>query len=176
MIIVSKCPANLSLQQAKEIESKISPLSAQRVFFTGIRYDTPVDFITEEPVSLSNKNIVLVCGIARPEPMVDYLKTISAEVHTLTYKDHHYFVSADLEEIIETYNNWKETNKIIITTEKDAARLQLHFDKIREWGIPVAILPITVSVLFNKGIELNTLVMDYVEKTISENNESLAGG
>ncbi len=176
VIIVSKCPANLSLQQAKEIESKISPLSAQRVFFTGIRYDTPVDFITEEPVSLSNKNIVLVCGIARPEPMVDYLKTISAEVHTLTYKDHHYFVSADLEEIKETYNNWKETNKIIITTEKDAARLQLHFDKIREWGIPVAILPITVSVLFNKGIELNTLVMDYVEKTISENNESLAGG
>ncbi len=176
VIIVSKCPPDLSIKQANDIEDHIKPLAHQRVFFTGIHYDAPVDFITDEPVSLAGKNIILVCGIARPEPLEAYLKSLAAEVHTLTYKDHHYFVSADLEEIKETYNNWQATDKIIITTEKDAARLQLHFDKIREWSVPVAILPITVSVLFNKGIELNTLVMDYVDKTIAENNEQFSNG
>lgn len=171
VIIVSKCPPGLATVQAKTIEEKISPLPHQQVFFTCINYDKPHDFITEEPIGLEGKNIILVCGIARPEPLVEYLKSKANDVHTLTYKDHHYFVTSDLEEIKETYGNWQAPNKIILTTEKDAARLQLHFDKLREWGITIAVLPITVSVLFNKGIEFNNVVMKYVEQAVAENRE-----
>src|SRR5207244_3693538 len=119
---------------------------------------TPFDLITREPVTLSNKNIILVCGIARPEPLIAYLKDNSANVHTLTYKDHHYFVTPDLEEIKAAYDNWNLPEKIIVTTEKDAARLHLHFDKLKEWGITIAVLPIAVNVLFNKGVEFDAAV------------------
>ncbi len=171
VVIVSKCPPSLSNTDAKNIQARIAPLPNQQVFFTSIQYDAPVDFFTKEHVTLTNKNIILVCGIARPEPLIAYLRQTAADVHPLSYRDHHYFVSADLEEIKTAYNNWDVPNKTILTTEKDAARLHLHYDKLQEWGITIAVLPIAVNVLFNKGPEFDAAITAYVEKTISENNE-----
>src|SRR6202012_365450 len=68
VVIVSKCPLDLTKEQAKAIEQKIAPQPHQQVFFTGIHYDRPYNLITGEEVSLSGKSIILVCGIARPEP------------------------------------------------------------------------------------------------------------
>ena len=170
IIVVSKCPLDMSVAQATEMESHIKPLAHQQVFFTGIHYDTPYDLITNEPVMLAQKNIILVCGIARPEPLVAYLKNNAADVHTLSYQDHHYFVTPDLEEIKSAYENWNVQNKMIVTTEKDAARLHLHFDKLREWNITIAVLPIVVSVLFNKGSIFDEAVITYTENAIAENS------
>lgn len=170
IIIMSKCPADMTETQAKEIETKINPLPHQQVFFTGIQYGTPYDFITNEPVALTGSNIILVCGIARPAPLVAWLKNTAADVHTLSYPDHHYFVTANLEEIKDAHDNWNVNNKIIVTTEKDAARLHLHFDKIKEWYVRIAVVPIMVNVLFNKGNIFDGLVLKYVENTIDENN------
>lgn len=169
VIIVSKCPSGLSAQQASAIEQKIAPLSHQRVFYTTIGYGQPYDMLTGQPVDTAGKHIVLVCGIARPEPLIAYLKSNAADVHTLSYRDHHYFVSADLEEIKTAYHNWNVEEKIIVTTEKDAARLHLHIDKLTEWGITIAVIPIAVQVLFDKAHEFDAIITAYVEKTIAEN-------
>ena len=174
-IIVSKCPADLTLQQATSIEEKINSLPHQQVFFTGIHYDKPYNFITHENIELGGKNIILVCGIARPEPLVAFLKSNAADVHTLSYPDHHYFVTPDLEEIKAAYENWNTPNKIIVTTEKDAARLHLHLDKLKDWNITIAVLPIAVTVLFNKGSEFDAAVLKYVEDAVAENNEVTGG-
>jgi len=169
VIIVSKCPADLSLAEADGIRRQIKPLADQQVFFTAIQYDTPYDFFTKEKLLLSNANTVLVCGIARPEPLIKYLEGISANVHTLSYADHHYFLQRDLEEMKEAFNNWLVADKIIVTTEKDAARLLVHSDKIREWGIRIAVLPIKISVLLGQAALFDALISTYVEKTIAEN-------
>lgn len=169
VVLVSKCPLNLTVAQAKDIETRIAPLPHQKVFFTGIHYDTPYDLVTREEVSFTGKNVILVCGIARPEPLVTFLKNNSNDVHTLSYKDHHYFVSSDLEEIKTAYENWNVPNKIIVTTEKDAARLHLHFDKLRDWGIQIAVLPIAIKVLLGKDTEFDEAVLQYVEKEIADN-------
>ena len=172
VIIVSKCPLNMTMAQAKEIEQHINPISGQQVFYTGIRYDTPFDMISNELVPLAGKNIILVCGIARPEPLLAYLRTDAADVHTLNYQDHHYFVSQDLEEIKIAYQNWKVENKVIVTTEKDAARLHLHFDK----NIPIVVVPIAVAVLFDRSEAFDEIVLKYVEQAVAENNEYGMGG
>lgn len=171
VVVVSKCPLNLASSEAEKIVAHIKPLSHQHVFFTGIHYDTPYDFFSREPLSLSGRSAVLVCGIARPEPLLAFLKSAASNVHTLSYKDHHYFVSSDLEEIRSAYDNWTKPYKVIVTTEKDAARLQLHYDKLKEWNIQIAVVPIAVVVLFNKGYEFDNIVLRYVEQTIAENNE-----
>jgi len=171
IIIVSKCPAGLLPEQAKSIEEKIQRLPHQQLFFTCIKYDKPYDFITQDIVDISNKNIILVCGIARPEPLVAFLNSNTMDVHVLPYPDHHYFVTPDLEEIKAAYDNWNVTGKIIATTEKDAARLHLHYDKLREWGITIAVLPIAIYVLFNKAAEFDAAVLRYVEAAIAENSE-----
>ncbi len=171
IIIVSKCPVDLGKAEADNMVKKINPLPHQKVFFTAIQYGQPYNFFTGEPFFMKGKNAVLVCGIAKPEPLVHYLESQAASVHTLSYADHHYFMSRDLEEIKETYNNWEVPDKILVTTEKDAARLHLHADKIREWNIPLIIAPITVAFLFNGGNDFDSIVLSYVEKTITENME-----
>lgn len=169
-IIVSKCPENLEASQADLITKKIDPLPHQQVFFTAIRYDKPFDLLSGGEVSLGDKNVVLVCGIARPEPLVSYVRNSAAGVHILSYRDHHYFVSSDIEEIKAAYDNWNADNKIILTTEKDAARLIMHREKLSAWGIVIAVLPIQVHVLFDRGTEFDAIVTGYVEKTVEENN------
>jgi tetraacyldisaccharide 4'-kinase len=96
---------------------------------------------------------------------------MTKDVHVLPYQDHHYFLSKDMEEIKDTYNNWNVGNKVILTTEKDATRLHLQHEKLKEWGIPIIVLPIKVSILFNKAQEFDDLVLRYVEKAVGENRE-----
>lgn len=175
VIIVSKCPEDMSLQMAADIERRIAPLPHQQVYFSHIKYITPYDFFTAQGVDLKQKHAVLVCCIARPEPLVRYLHTITKQVHVLSYPDHHYFVSKDLEEIKEAYQNWDVQDEVIVTTEKDAARLHLHIDKLKEWGVQIVVLPIEISFLFGKGPDFDNRVMNYTEKTIAENQNVFDG-
>ncbi|MBL7718732.1 MAG: tetraacyldisaccharide 4'-kinase [Flavipsychrobacter sp.] len=170
IIVVSKCPPNLLIEEAQKIENQLKKQSHQHVFFSTIQYGEPYEFDGGAPASLEGTNAILVTGIARPGPMENYVKGLAREVHTLSYPDHHYFVTSDLEEIKSAYNNWDVPGKVIVTTEKDAARLHLHLDKIREWNIPVVVLPITVSILFGKETEFNSLVSAYVDHVVQENN------
>jgi tetraacyldisaccharide 4'-kinase len=171
LIIVSKCPPDMDAATAVEIQRNIKPNLRQEIFFTSIQYGTPYDFFTHEHVKIKTSNAILVCCIANPAPLVSYLKDNTAGLHLLTYPDHHYFSDSDTEEIKAAHDNWKAGDKIIITTEKDAARLHLHTDTIKAWNIPVIVLPIAVVVLFNKEVEFNRLVLDYIEKTVLENTE-----
>jgi tetraacyldisaccharide 4'-kinase len=171
IIVVSKCPNNLSSHQASEIEKKIAPKQDQKIFFSKIDYQQPFDFHTKEAVSLTGKNIILVCCIAKPETLVSYLRSIANDVHPITYPDHHYFLSRDMEEIKAAYNNWNVQNKIIVTTEKDAARLNLQRNVLEKEQLKVAVLPIGISFLFDKGEEFDNEILSYVEATINENNQ-----
>ncbi len=162
VIIVSKCPVNLSASDAKLITIQIKPLPNQKVFFTAITYGIPYSLITGDAVDIAGTNAVLVCGIARPEPLIAFLQQQVADVHTLTYADHHYFVTTDLDEMKTAYDNWSKPNKIIVTTEKDAARLHLHKEQLVAWGINIVVMPIKISVLFNETNEFNAKVMHYI--------------
>lgn len=170
VIIVSKCPDGITVAEADEITNNIQPLEHQKVFFTKMFYETAYDLFSKERLSLSGKNIILVCCIAKPAPLIKHLEGQANEVHVLSYPDHHYFYRKDLEEIQGAFKNWDVQNKIIVTTEKDATRLYLHVDKLKEWGITIAVLPIQVSFLFNKGTEFDQLILGYTEHTINENN------
>ena len=170
VIVVSKCPPALSATDAEAMKVKINPLTGQSVFFSSIRYETPYNFLDNHPVSLKGKNVLLVCCIARPEPLLAEVKQQASDVHLLSYPDHHYFLSRDLEEIKTTYDNWNQSDKVIVTTEKDATRLHLQLDKIKEWGIEIIVLPIAVHILFNEGPKLDALIQDYVAKTLAEDD------
>lgn len=170
VIIVSKCPDGITEQEAKEIERQIQPIDEQRVFFTKVYYETAYNLFTNEKLDLKGKNIVLVCCIAKPGPLISHLEQQANDVHVLSYADHHYFLKKDIEEIQEAYTNWDVPDKIIVTTEKDATRLYLHKERLMEWGVTIAVLPIQVSFLFNKGNEFDRLILGYTERTLNENN------
>ncbi len=147
IIIVSKCPREITASEMKVVTEQIRPLPHQKVFFTGITYKGLVNFFINEPLTMpaGPVNIVFVSGIAQPEPVLQHLRKQAANVHLLRYPDHHYFTLANIEEIKQTYLNWDAEHKIILTTEKDATRLMLHYTELAGWNIPVAVLPIKIS-------------------------------
>jgi tetraacyldisaccharide 4'-kinase len=147
MIIVTKCPKDLSEIAQQKIRKKLKV--KQQVFFTTIQYDDYV-FGNDSQLLVSeiqSKSKVLVAGIAKPKLFFDFLKNETDE--TLVFPDHHHFSKQDCEQILAKANGRK-----IITTEKDFVRLNGLLPKAQLFYLPIK------SAFFNKNIDKT--IQDYV--------------
>ena len=63
----------------------------------------------------------------------------------MNYEDHHLFSDVDIDYINTVYTHRHAKRKLILTTEKDAMRLDLHRKKLRELNIPIYVLPMQVK-------------------------------
>ena len=151
VVIVTKCPPQLTLMQQKEIKTRLRLKSRQQLFFTFIAYD---GFVYSEEKRIPTEELatvdkLLLAGIAKPESFFAYLQ--AAQNATMVFPDHHDFTQQDLEKIKE-----KATNKIIITTEKDYVRLKGKLPKEQ-----LFYLPIKTSFLSNQE-DFDKTILDYV--------------
>nr|WP_315157660.1 tetraacyldisaccharide 4'-kinase [uncultured Flavobacterium sp.] len=119
IVIVTKCPQNLSLEAQNAIKKELNLSSNQSLFFTFIEYDEVVysDKKTLKADEVKTMDKLLLAGIAKPESFFAYLKQENDEC--LTYPDHHHFSESELHEIKKKVNG-----RIIVTTEKDYVRLK----------------------------------------------------
>ena len=136
-ILVTKCPLEISTEERQRIVQKIAPTALQQVFFTKISY---APFVVSEsdqlPVaSLRNYAVVLLTGIANPKPLLAYLTAQQVAFTHLSYPDHHSFDAADLQTIQKTFAAVEGEKKLLLTTEKDAVRLQGKIEGIYALGI-----------------------------------------
>jgi len=81
VVIVTKCPIDLSEKQRLEIEKKLQVKSYQKLFFSSISYD---EFVYSETTKMAIKEIkesekLLVSGIAKPKPFYDFVQKDSDE-------------------------------------------------------------------------------------------------
>ena len=151
VVIVTKCPPQLTLMQQKEIKTRLRLNPRQQLFFTFIAYD---GFVYSEEIRIPTEELatvdkLLLAGIAKPESFFAYLQ--AAQNATMVFPDHHDFTQQDLEKIKE-----KATNKIIITTEKDYVRLKGKLPKEQ-----LFYLPIKTSFLSNQE-DFDKTILDYV--------------
>jgi len=147
IIIVTKCPPELTTQQRYEMLVEIDPYPRQRVYFSRYQYGALYDIFHPDalrPLDLDT-HILLVSAIANTDYLLQYLGGEAGSVQTLEFEDHHYFDETDLTDILRRFEAMPHRNKIIVTTEKDAARLELHEEFLRENGLPVYALPVQVS-------------------------------
>ena len=147
MIIVTKCPNDLSELAQQKIREKLKV--KQPVFFATIQYD---DFVFGNDSQLlvseiQSESKVLVAGIAKPKLFFDFLKNESDE--TLVFPDHHHFSKQDCEQILAKANGRK-----IITTEKDFVRLNGLLPKAQLFYLPIK------SAFLNTNIDKT--IEDYV--------------
>ncbi len=166
IIIVSKCPTDLSLAESEKISLEIAPAPHQQLFFSTIRYKNCYPLTAFHKAINNETQILLVTGIANTLPLLQHLKKEYAQVYQLEYKDHHYFTYDDLKEMQEAFHHINTENKIIITTEKDAARLMLLQKKIIEYQLPFYAQAITIEILFDKTTLFNHTVTDFIESII----------
>lgn len=150
VIIITKCPKSLSIEEQESIKSKIK-LDVP-IFFSFIDYDTRV-YNKNEEINVSEiieKDKVIIAGIAKPEPFIDFIKKENDVI--MVYPDHHHFVKNEINSIKEN-----SFGKIIITTEKDYVRL--NSQNLNN----LYYLPIKSTFLINDQT-FNGLINDYIIK------------
>ena len=162
IIIVTKCRPDLSTQEKTQIKKELAPLKHQQVFFTEIVYSEPYHLFDKTLFTVNHDtDVLLVCGIANPKQLKDFL---ASHVHTydmLRYRDHQIFTTDDLQEIIRYYDRIESKKKIILTTEKDGVRLEKFKTELQNY--PIYVLPISHSFLFSEGPAFDATVMSFVE-------------
>ncbi len=175
IIVVSKCPENISPEEQDKIIEHIKPFSYQHVYFSSFQYGSIYPMFTHLPFINDWKDytIFILTGIADNSKMINYCKSIYKEVFSFDYKDHHYFDRYDIEKVSDLFNEIKNEKKIIITTEKDATRLALEKEFIWKKNLPIYLLPIQVKFIENNKSKFEADIHQYLSVTLQKNNKTI---
>ena len=151
IIIVTKCPADHAPLQALNRDER-----------RGL-----------DTLRLENIHVLLVTGIATPYQMEQDLRKYAQHIKTLNFPDHHKYRSADIRLINRTFADMPRP-KLVITTEKDAARLR----SVKGLDAPVEenlyVLPVQIEIMRNQTTAFNEKILNYVHK--NPRNSYLAEG
>ncbi|WP_317130863.1 tetraacyldisaccharide 4'-kinase [Aquimarina intermedia] len=118
IIVVTKCPPDISIQEREQITQRLQVKSHQRVFFTSIAYGSQLMSAqaTLDLENLKDSSFTLITGIANPKPLVDYYMNLGLKFQHISFSDHYNFTATDIDDFKE--------RGLIITTEKDYVRLK----------------------------------------------------
>ena len=162
IVVVTKSPENLNPVERHNIVNQLDLEPYQKVFFSYIHYLDPLPLMGGTPVPLDTLDAALVVtGIANPEPMQQYVSQ-HCKTETNRYADHHSFSNSDLKHIRKQFDQLGGDRKVIIITEKDAARLRLLADKDAMAGLPIYYLPIEVRIHPNKEYDFDETIQKIV--------------
>ena len=123
IIIFTKCPNTMQPVDMLSTRTQINPFPYQTLYYTSLSYGEPKGLFTDKKIELYGKEVLLITGIAQPQHLHKHLEQYASLITALKYPDHHRFTSYDIQEIAEDYEGLANGNRVIITTEKDAARL-----------------------------------------------------
>lgn len=156
MVVVNKCPIGMSEEERKEYERKLDV--DVPVFFTAIDYGH-LKSIDGEDVEMELKDVIAVAGIGRPEPFFEEVERRSGKVERRVFIDHYQFSEDDVRGLM---NDGEKGKRVIVTTEKDAKRLQNFKSIISTENKNIVYLPIELRVLFGEAEKLNTKILEHV--------------
>lgn len=170
VIIVTKCPPDIKPIDMRIIEHEIKPSIYHPVFFSTYVYDEPLPLFIKHAdkqwlfkrIKKKNASVLLVTGIVSPKMINVFLEEYSNDIRNLDFKDHHEFTKKDMMLIEKKFNEIQNPEKLILVTEKDAARL------IKNKIVPCSLkhhifmLPVRVQILNNKETILIKKITDYV--------------
>lgn len=160
VIIITKCPDAFTIKQRDSILAKINPKPNQKVYFSKVVYsNAAIGYrFTLESDEWKEYDVLLVTGIAKSKPFVEYARSRFKSVEHLEYPDHHNFSTTDIQEIDEKFESMKALNKLILTTEKDYMRLKDELALIEN----LFFLPIEVEL--NDLQDFKQTLLNYVRK------------
>lgn len=166
IVIITKCPKDLNPMEFRVLTKTMNLYPYQELFFTTLDYRSlqPVFGGKQiELASLRGYNVLLLMGIASPEQMIQDLKPFETHLVTMAFGDHHRFTPMEIGQINSRFAAMPAP-KIIVTTEKDAARLY-HIeglsDEVRQ---NIYALPVDIKFMLNREEEFNSKIISYVRK------------
>lgn len=166
IVVVTKSPETLNPIDRHNITNSLKLMPYQKVFFSYMHYADLVPLGGGKSLTLTAKHkVLLVTGIAHPEPMLAHLRK-SCEVTHLAYADHHRYSTSDIKRIRKAYEQLGDTEAVIVTTEKDAARLYPFLEKGELEGLPIYCQPIEVRMHQNREYNFDQSIQSIVGENI----------
>ena len=167
VVIVTKCPNEIV--DFDTIRQELQLAETQELYFSTYIYDeiAPVFPSAQgeqwkcQRLVETKANVLLLTAIVSPKLIVDYLKQYTSNIERLSFPDHYDFREKDFELIKKRFSQLS-ANKLIIVTEKDAARLLNNPQLPEELKPYVFALPIRVKLLENKEEIFIKKLNDYV--------------
>ena len=120
IIIITKCPHDLTDDKMIGIRKVINLKNYQTLFFTSIKYNNELLGKSNIEIGdLKNSKVLLVTGIADDKVIIDYLESKNIEFDKISFSDHYNYTFKDIQKIESEFND-----RVIITTEKDYQKIQ----------------------------------------------------
>ena len=167
IVIVTKCPRDLRPMEYRVLTRSLNLYPYQKLFFTTLKYldlkpmyqgeTRKIDSLRQE------EHVLLLTGIASPKQMILDLEPYTKNITPLTFPDHHRFRKKDIRRINETFERMPEP-KLVITTEKDNARLfgvEGLSDDVRK---SIYMLPVEIEFMLDQKEVFNEKIIGYVRK------------
>lgn len=156
VILVTKCPENLSFEKQQLVEQKLSKYN-KPVFFTFIKYASIIKgFVEIDVENLKKYSVLLITGIANPKPLLHFLNDKKVNFQHLQFSDHHDFSEREIANIQHQFNRIDAKQKLILTTEKDFMRLENRLEQL-------CYLPIETIFLNNKE-SFDHLILNQIKR------------
>jgi tetraacyldisaccharide 4'-kinase len=164
MIIITKCPDDLTEEQQQKIKARIQPFANQKLFFSSIAYAELEDGNGYATATVITKDTVvfLLTGIANPAPLLNHTEKQSKQVIHHNYPDHHQYTLKNIAKLAHEFNACTADKKLIVTTEKDIQRLREHELLSIVKQLQILVLPIQVQFLAQGQPEFDQIIKNYV--------------
>ena len=167
IVIITKCPKDLRPMEYRVLMKALDLYPYQSLYFTTLIYDNLKQVYGTESMpinSLPNRcNVVLLTGIASPKQMQNDLSVYNYNLSYLSFSDHHNFSKKDIRTINRKFAELPSP-KVIITTEKDVARIKFVEglnDDVKE---SMYALPVRIQFMLGQEEEFNNKIINYVRK------------
>ncbi|MCS6820711.1 MAG: tetraacyldisaccharide 4'-kinase [Microscillaceae bacterium] len=157
VVIVTKCPPNLLATEKQTIIQNIQPYTRPKtpIFFSAIRYGMPQPIFKanstwQMPSLKKSTSIVLVTGIAQPQPLVNYIQQNFTLQKHFQFPDHYHYQTRDWQRIVQYFQENATSESLILTTEKDFVKIsQPAFESLLR-NIPLFYQPMEIYFLENE--------------------------
>ncbi len=169
IVIVTKTPNNLNPIMRHNVMNDLGTLPCQKVFFSSMEYGTPYTFDGNDKREITLGEIdhyLVVTGVAHPEALEQHLKQYGA-VTARHFGDHHAFTTDELQQLRKDFEEIHAPNKAIITTEKDASRLNTPEYRALLEGLPIYVLPLKVKIDNSPDFDFDKIILSTVKENIS---------
>lgn len=161
VIVVTKCPALPSEVEQRKWRHRLKINAHQRLFFSGIEYERIRSFDGSEIAFGEKPNVLLFTGIADPVPLVDHARSFAERVEHIAFKDHHSFTAPDLQQLAAVFGKFAPGPKILVTTEKDAARISSVIKGSALEGLPLSVIGMR-AIILNESEKFAELIQRHV--------------
>ncbi len=171
IVIVTKVPDSIKPIEMRLWKKELKLFPYQYLYFTKYSYGdlTPVFKGKNSKISLSEIKkqsfaVLLITGIANPEPLANYIREFTRELIELHFPDHYSYTRQDSQQIQKKFEMLKSVNKIILTTEKDAVKLNKIQQFKDSYESKIFYLPVKVEFLDDSIGEFDSNIISYVTK------------